>query len=83
MPHPHQRPRRLYLGANVGRGCPMFTLDGKLPGIGVVRASKTQGQGPAVVPAAEVQKLVKQISSGDAASPIGPRDAAAPAPAGP
>jgi hypothetical protein len=75
-----ERPRRLYLGANVGRGCPMFTLDGKLLGIGGLRTSKTQGQGMAVVPAAEVQKLVAQIPAGDAAEPAVPTDSAAPAP---
>jgi hypothetical protein len=47
----------------------MFTLDGKLLGIGVARLSKTQGQGMALVPAAEVGKLIGQIPSGDAAEP--------------
>jgi hypothetical protein len=47
----------------------MFTLDGKLLGIGVVRLSKTQGQGMALVPAAEVQKLIAQVPAGDAAEP--------------
>jgi len=50
----------------VVRGCPMFTLDGKLLGIGVVRLSKTQGQGMALVPAAEVSKLLAQVPAGDA-----------------
>jgi hypothetical protein len=44
----------------------MFTLDGRLLGIGVVRLSKTQGQGMALVPAAEVQKLIGQIGAGSA-----------------
>ena len=56
-----QRPRPLYLGTNVVRGCPMFSLNGKLLGIGTLRLSKTQGQGQAIVPASEVQKLVEQI----------------------
>jgi hypothetical protein len=56
-----ERPRPFYLGTNVVRGCPMFTLDGKLLGIGAARLSKTQGQGMALVPAAEVQKLIPQI----------------------
>jgi hypothetical protein len=60
------RPRPFYLGTNVVRGCPMFTLDGKLLGIGVVRLSKTQGQGMALVPAAEVRKLLDQVPAGDA-----------------
>jgi len=64
-----ERPRPFYLGTNVVRGCPMFTLDGKLLGIGVVRLSKTQGQGMALVPAAEVSKLIGQIPAGDAAEP--------------
>lgn len=64
-----ERPRPFYLGTNVVRGCPMFTLDGKVLGIGVVRMSKTQGQGMALVPAAEVQKLLAQIPAGDAATP--------------
>jgi len=64
-----ERPRPFYLGTNVVRGCPMFTLDGKVLGIGVVRMSKTQGQGMALVPAAEVQKLLAQIPTGDAAAP--------------
>jgi hypothetical protein len=64
-----ERPRPFYLGTNVVRGCPMFTLDGKLLGIGVVRLSKTQGQGMALVPAAEVQKLIAQVPAGDAAEP--------------
>lgn len=64
-----ERPRPFYLGTNVVRGCPMFTLDGKVLGIGVVRMSKTQGQGMALVPAAEVQKLLAQIPAGDAAAP--------------
>jgi hypothetical protein len=67
-----ERPRPFYLGTNVVRGCPMFTLDGKLLGIGVVRMSKTQGQGMALVPAAEVQKLLAQIPAGDAAEPAAP-----------
>jgi len=61
-----ERPRPFYLGTNVVRGCPMFTLDGKLLGIGVVRLSKTQGQGMALVPAAEVSKLLAQVPAGDA-----------------
>ena len=67
-----ERPRPFYLGTNVVRGCPMFTLDGKLLGIGVVRMSKTQGQGMALVPAAQVQKLLAQIPAGDAAEPAAP-----------
>lgn len=63
-----ERPRPFYLGTNVVRGCPMFTLDGKLLGIGVVRMSKTQGQGMALVPAAEVRKVMAQIPA-DAAAP--------------
>jgi hypothetical protein len=42
----------------------MFTLDGKLLGIGIVRHRKTEGgtaAGNALVPAAEVLKLVRQI----------------------
>jgi hypothetical protein len=75
-----ERPRRLYLGANIGRGCPMFTLDGKLLGIGGLRTSTMQGQGLVVVPAAEVQKLVAQIPTGDAAEAAVSTDSAAPAP---
>jgi hypothetical protein len=61
-----ERPRPFYLSSNVVRGCPTFTLDGKLLGIGIVRLSKSQGQAPALVPAAEVQKLVAQVPAGDA-----------------
>jgi hypothetical protein len=61
-----EKPRPFYLGTNVVRGCPMFTLDGRLLGIGVVRLSKTQGQGMALVPAAEVQKVIGQIGAGSA-----------------
>lgn len=64
-----ERPRPLYVATNVMRGCPMFNLQGKLLGIGVVRMSKTQGQAVAVVPAAEVRKAMEQI----------PKPAAAPA----
>jgi hypothetical protein len=46
----------------------MFTLDGKLLGIGAARLSKTQGQGMALVPAAEVQKLIRQIPAEPAAA---------------
>ena len=65
-----ERPRPFYLGTNVVRGCPMFTLDGKLLGIGVVRMSKTQGQGMALVPAAEVRKVMAQIPATEAAGPV-------------
>jgi hypothetical protein len=64
-----ERPRPFVLATNVVRGCPMFALDGRLVGIGIVRMSKTQGQGMALVPAAEVQKLLAQIPAGDAAEP--------------
>jgi len=64
-----ERPRPFVLATNVVRGCPMFALDGRLVGIGVVRMSKTQGQGLAIVPAGEVQKLRGQIPTGDAAEP--------------
>jgi hypothetical protein len=65
-----ERPRPFYLGTNVVRGCPMFTLDGKLLGIGVVRLSKAQGQGMALVPAAEVLKVMAQIPAAEAAAPV-------------
>jgi hypothetical protein len=72
-----ERPRAFYLATNVARGCPMFTLDGKLLGIGIVRHRKTESgasMGNAIVPAAEVQKLVEQIPDKPA-----PEAAAAPA----
>lgn len=59
-----ERPRPFLLATNVARGCPMFTLDGKLLGIGIMRHRKTEGgtaAGNALVPAAEVRKLVGQI----------------------
>lgn len=59
-----ERPRPFLLATNVARGCPMFTLDGKLLGIGIVRHRKAEGgtaAGNALVPAAEVRKLVGQI----------------------
>ncbi|MFM9194441.1 MAG: hypothetical protein ACKOWG_01610 [Planctomycetia bacterium] len=62
------RPRPFFVATNVVRGCPMFTLDGKLLGIGIVRHRATGvGQGaasPAIVPAAEIRKLVDQIPAG-------------------
>jgi hypothetical protein len=64
-----ERPRPFVLATNVVRGCPMFAIDGRLVGIGIVRMSKTQGQGMALVPAGEVQKLLAQIPAGDAAEP--------------
>jgi hypothetical protein len=64
-----ERPRPFVLATNVVRGCPMFAIDGRLVGIGIVRMSKTHGQGMALVPAGEVQKLLAQIPAGDAAEP--------------
>ncbi|MFM8707762.1 MAG: hypothetical protein ACKOHK_06695, partial [Planctomycetia bacterium] len=62
------RPRPFFVATNVVRGCPMFTLAGKLLGIGIVRHRATGvGQGaasPAIVPAAEIRKLVDQIPAG-------------------
>lgn len=60
-----ERPRPFFVATNVVRGCPMFTLDGKLLGIGIMRHRASGiGQGaasPALVPAAEIRKLVGQI----------------------
>jgi len=60
-----ERPRPFFIASNVVRGCPTFTLDGKLLGIGVVRHKATGvGQAaasPAIVPADEIRKLVGQI----------------------
>lgn len=60
-----ERPRPFFVATNVVRGCPMFTLDGKLLGIGIMRHRATGvGQGAAstaLVPAAEIRKLVGQI----------------------
>jgi len=63
-----ERPRPFFVATNVARGCPMFTLDGKLLGIGIMR-HRTSGVGqgsasPALVPAAEIRKLVAQIPEG-------------------
>ena len=63
-----ERPRPFFVATNVVRGCPMFTLDGKLLGIGIMRhRASGVGQGsasPALVPAAEVRKVVGQIPAG-------------------
>ncbi|MEI6255392.1 MAG: hypothetical protein WCQ77_01985 [Planctomycetota bacterium] len=56
-----ERPRPFYLGGGIVRGCPMFLLDGKLLGIGIMKLSKTRGQSQAIVPADEVAKLIPQI----------------------
>lgn len=63
-----ERPRLLFVAPNAVRGCPTFTLDGKLIGIGIIRHRATGvGQGsasPAIVPAGEIRKLVGQIPAG-------------------
>jgi len=79
-----ERPRPFLLATNVVRGCPMFALDGGLLGIGVVRHRKTDGgtaAGTALVPAAEVLKLVRQIpdKAPEAAEPAADKPAAEPA----
>jgi S1-C subfamily serine protease len=56
-----ERPRACYLTSNMVRGCPTFTLDGTLLGIGALRINKTQGQSLVIVPAAQVAKLVAQV----------------------
>jgi hypothetical protein len=79
-----ERPRPFFLATNVVRGCPMFTLDGKVLGIGIVRLRKTEGGAAAsnaLVPAAEVLKLVRQIPAkapDTAAEPAAEKPAAAP-----
>jgi hypothetical protein len=65
-----ERPRPFHLVSfPFAQGCPAFTLDGKLLGIGVA-VGKNQPWPAVIVPVAEVRKLIKQTPpAGDAAQP--------------
>jgi S1-C subfamily serine protease len=71
-----QKPRTFVRVSNAILGCPTFSMDGKLIGIGVVRSAKDKAPVIVVLPSADILEVAEQAKAAKPAPEADPKPAA-------